>query len=95
MKKLFRWESWSTLAAGAGAGISYWAGINYLPSIFIIAAGILIMGMFAEIEDALLIKLNLSGIGSNDVRLIALHVVRTVVLLAVGVLVFVALGSQF
>lgn len=58
-------------------------------------AGFLIMGMFAEMEDELLKKRDLSGIGSHDGRLITLRVVRTVVLLSVGVLIFAALGRQF
>jgi len=95
MKKLFRWDVWGVLAVGAAAGISYRAGVLYLRSVFIIVMGFLIMGMFAEMEDELLERRHISGIGSHDVRLVLLHVVRTVVLLAVGVLIFVALGRQF
>lgn len=95
MKKLFRWESWGTLVAGAIAGLSYRVGINYLPSVMIIVAGFLIMGMFAELEDELLKKRDIAFVGSHDIRLITLHVVRTVVLLSIGVLVFVTLGRQF
>lgn len=95
IQRLFRWEVWGLIVASVAAGVSYWAGVHYLPSAFIVVAGFLIMGMFAEMEDELLKKRDISSIGSHDARLVTLHVVRTVVLLAVGVLVFAALGRQF
>jgi len=95
MQRLFRWEVGGVIATGVAAGVSYWAGVRYLPSVFVVVAGFLIMGMFAELEDELLKKRDISSIGSHDLRLITLHVVRTVVLLSVGVLVFAALGRQF
>ena len=73
MKKLFRWEVWGALAAGVAAGFSYRAGILYLPSVFIIVMGFLIMGMFAALEDELLERRHLPGIGSHDIPLVLPH----------------------
>ena len=67
------------LAAVIAAGISYWAGLHYVPNVFIIVAGFLTMGLFAGMEHELLEKHRLPGTGSHDARLVLLHVARTVV----------------
>lgn len=95
MKRLFRREVYGVAAAAIAAVFSYRAQIDYLPSVFIMVAGFLMMGIFAELEDEALKKFDDQGIGSHDWHLVLLRLIRTVVLLSIAVLAFVALGQQF
>jgi len=95
MKRLFRREVYGVVAAAIAAGISYRAEIGYLPSAFLIVAGILMMGIFAELEDEVLKKVDGHSIESHDWHLMLLRVVRAVVLVSIGALIFATLGLQF
>jgi len=81
--------------AGIAAGVSYRAGVDYLPSVFLLIAGILMMGIFAELEDEVLEKIEDHSIESHDWHLRVLRVIRRTVLLSIGVLIVAALGRQF
>lgn len=95
MQRIFRREVYGLIAAGIAAGISYRAGIDYLPSVFLMIVGILMMGIFAELEDEVLKKIDDHSIASHDWHLILLRVIRSIVLISIGVLIFAALGAQF
>ena len=95
MQRIFRHEVYGVIAAGVAAGISYRAGVDYLPSVLLMIAGFLMMGVFAELEDEVLEKIDDHSIGSHDWHLLVLRVIRTIVLLSIGILIFVALGRQF
>jgi len=91
MKRIFRREVYGAVAALIAAGISYRAGVNYLPSVFLMIVGILLMGIFAELEDETLMKIKDHTIESHDWHLVLLRVIRSVVLLSIGVLIFAVL----
>ena len=95
MKRLFRRETHGVVATTIAAGLSYRAEIDYLPSVFLIVAGILMSGIFAELEDEVLKNVDDHSMGSHDWHLMLLRFVRAVVLLSIGVLIFATLGLQF
>ena len=95
MKRIFRWEIGGIVVAAIAAGVSLYAEINFLPSIFLMVVGFLMMGVFAELEDEVLKKIADHSIRSHDWHLTLLRVVRTSVLIFIGVLVFAVLGRQF
>jgi uncharacterized membrane protein YiaA len=95
MKRLFRREIYGLLAAATGAAVSFYADVKYLPSVLMMVVGFLMMGIFAELEDEVLKRIDDHSIESHDWHLTLLRFIRTVVLLAIGVLIFAALGSQF
>ena len=73
------------------AGVSYQAGVAVLPSVFLIIVGVLLMGVFAELEDETLTRIKDHSIESHDWHLVLLPLVRTVVLLAIGGPIFATL----
>jgi len=95
MKRIFRWEISGIVVAAIAAGASFYADIDFLPSVLLMVVGFLMMGFFAELEDDVLSNIDDHSIESHDWHLMLLRVVRTVVLLSIGVLIFAALGRQF
>ena len=95
MNRFFRRETYGVVVTAIAAWISYRAGIEYLPSLFLIVAGILMSGVFAELEDEALKKFDEHSAGSHDWHLLLLRFFRAVVLLSIGVLIFAMLGLQF
>lgn len=96
MNRLCRNEILGIVAAAIAAGVTYQADIKYLPSIFLIVAGILMLGVFADLEDNVLNrKFDEQGIESHNWHVVLVRFVRTIVLLAIGVLIFAALARQF
>ena len=91
MTRLFRSEIYGAAAAVFVAVVGYRAGIAYLPSVSLIIAGFLLAGVFAELEDETLMKVKDHTIESHDWHLVLLRLVRTIVLLTIGVLIFAAL----
>jgi hypothetical protein len=95
MTRLFRREVYFVTVAAIAAALSYRAGIDYLPSVFLLVVGILMLGVFAELEDAILLKIEDSTILSHDWHLVLFRAMRTIILLCIGVLVFAAADSRF
>ncbi len=94
MKRLLRREIVGATAATVAAGVSYRVRIDYLPSVFLVIVGILLMGVFAEPEDETLVKIKVHSIESHDWHLVCLRLIRTIVLLSIGVLIFAALVAR-
>ncbi len=73
-----------------GSGLTYSAGVSYLPSILMFIAALAVLGISMTYEDALLAKYDTPhDDDSHPPQLIFLRAGRATVLLVMGILIFV------
>ncbi len=73
----------------AVSGLTWMAGIGYLPSILMFVAAILVLGLSMTVEDRLISRYDTPH--DDDTHpwpLIALRAVRAIVLIAMGIAIF-------
>jgi hypothetical protein len=80
------------LIAGAaiiGSGLSYFAGIPWLPVILMIVASLLVLGISMMLEDILITRYDTPhDEDKHPPLLILFRAVRAIVMVAMGVLIF-------
>lgn len=80
----------AAVVLAGGSGLAYRAGIPYLPSALMFAAAIIVLGVSASMEDALLRKYDTPHEDDTHPPLLILfRAARTVVLVVMAILVFV------
>lgn len=86
MPRSFWTEIAVSVMAVVGAAVAYWADIDYLPSILIIVAALMVTGIFAEIEDKLIQLVEGSDAQTKKRYLLVLmRVVRALLLLVMAI----------
>ena len=86
LTKSFWTETSVAVTAVAAAALAYWAEVKYLPSIFVIVAALMVTGLFAEIEDQLLVDSDVSdGSSRLNYKLYLVRIGRASLLLLMGV----------
>lgn len=80
----------AAVVLAGGSALAYRADVPYLPSVLMFAAAIVALGAAASVEDRLLRKYDTPHADDTHPPLLILfRVIRTVVLVIMGILVFV------
>lgn len=86
MPKSFWTEISVSVIAAAGAAIAYRADIEYLPSLLVIVSALMVTGIFAEIEDHLIVEAEAPDTPDNNKYLLSfVRIIRSTLLLVMGI----------
>jgi hypothetical protein len=86
MPKSFWTEIAVSVVAVSGAAIAFYLNVEYLPSILLIVAALMVTGIFAEIEDHLIAAIEHPETPAiKKYLLILTRVARTVLLLFIAI----------